>query len=109
MPKDYHIQLENAAKKQKFANFYDCHLHLPLTNTEPQPYGTSRGAKTTNLSIRLPAEIKEHLEGISSETGYSVNEMVRNAIIYAVALQKDRAEAAAIYANHYSSMPPVSN
>ena len=104
---DHSTLIVEAAKKQKYTGFYDVHLHLPLTMTKSQPYGTAAGAQTVNLSVRLPANIKQELEEIGAKYNLPVNQLVKNAIVYAVDLQKDREEAATLDSQRYSGRAPV--
>jgi len=103
---DYNDKIKNAAKKQKSLSFFDAHLLQPLLKTASQPYRTASN-KSTSLSLRLPIEIKNELEKIADRHGITVNQMVKNAVLYAIELHHEREEAAELYRKQFTSLPPI--
>lgn len=99
--KDWNDKLIEAAKKQRYTTFYDMHISSPLIDLNAQPVRTKEEKKSDNFTIRLPLWIRKRLEEISEDEEMSINNMIINAIISAIELHDDRAEAIDIWLRKY--------
>jgi len=90
---DLEQQLNEAAKEQLYANFYDVHILSPLL----APSTMQGDKKSENFTVRLPSCVRNELTEIAEQEGISMTQLINNAIAYAILKHHDSSKVRQMY------------
>jgi len=94
---NYELKLEEAAKEQVYATFYDVHILSPLLNPSSLPSQSKEDKKSDNFTLRLPSNVRKELTEIAEQEGISISQLINNAIVNSIEKHHDQEEARQIF------------